>query len=134
MKRFFYIFTVLFICGQNSFAQIQIEEYGKASSIREYEEELSSIYWLEDGYYFSAWDYDCAKYNLVGADYCVLIYLGANKEEVKRSKKFLKTGLTKQKIVILFMLRILMGKGYVYINIIPFYIVRMATNICVKAQ
>ena len=89
MKRFFYIFTVLFICGQNSFAQIQIEEYGKASSIREYEEELSSIYWIEDGYYFSAWDYDCAKYNLVGADYCVLIYLGANKEEVKRSKKIL---------------------------------------------
>lgn len=89
MKRFFYFIAVLLICSQNSLAQIQIEEYGKAESIREHEKKSSSIYWVEDGYYFVAWDYDCARYNLVGDNYCVLVYLGKNKEEVRRSRKIL---------------------------------------------
>lgn len=95
MKQFFYIIAVLLICSQSGFAQIQIEEYGKAESMRKYEKKSSSIYWIEDGYYYSAWDYDCASYNLIGNNYCVLIYLGKDKEEVKRSKKILEDWFSK---------------------------------------
>ncbi|MBR5573612.1 MAG: hypothetical protein IKW35_03870 [Paludibacteraceae bacterium] len=95
MKRFFYIIVVLLICNQSGFAQIQIEEYGKAESMRKYEKKSSSIYWVEDGYYYSAWDYDCASYNLIGNNYCVLIYLGKDIEEVKRSKKILEDWFSK---------------------------------------
>ena len=66
MKRLFYIIAVLFAFSQSNIAQIQIEEYGKAGTLRTYEKNVNSIYWIEDGYYFAAWDYDCAKYNLVG--------------------------------------------------------------------
>ena len=89
MKRFFSIIAVLLVCGLNSFAQIQIEEYGKATTLRTYEKSINSIHWIEDGYYFTAWDYDCAKYNLAGDQYHVLIYLGKTKDEVKRSRKII---------------------------------------------
>lgn len=89
MKRLFYIIAVLFAFSQSNIAQIQIEEYGKAGTLRTYEKNVNSIYWIEDGYYFAAWDYDCAKYNLVGEQYNVLIYLGKTKDEVKRSRKII---------------------------------------------
>ena len=89
MKRFIYIITALLVCNQSNFAQIQIEEYGKASTLRTYEKNANSIYWIEDGYYFAAWDYDCAKYNLAGDQYHVLIYLGKTKDEVRRSRKII---------------------------------------------
>lgn len=89
MKRFIYIIAVLFAISQSNFAQIQIEEYGKAGTLRTYEKNANSIYWIEDGYYFAAWDYDCAKYNLAGDQYHVLIYLGKTKDEVKRSRKII---------------------------------------------
>ncbi len=89
MKRFIYIITVLFAISQSNFAQIQIEEYGKAGTLRTYEKNANSIYWIEDGYYFAAWDYDCAKYNLAGDQYHVLIYLGKTKDEVRHSRKII---------------------------------------------
>lgn len=89
MKRFIYIIAVLFAISQSNFAQIQIEEYGKAGTLRTYEKNANSIYWIEDGYYFAAWDYDCAKYNLAGDQYHVLIYLGKTKDEVRRSRKII---------------------------------------------
>lgn len=89
MKRFIYIITVLFTISQSNFAQIQIEEYGKAGTLRTYEKNANSIYWIEDGYYFAAWDYDCAKYNLAGDQYHVLIYLGKTKDEVRHSRKII---------------------------------------------
>lgn len=89
MKRFIYIITVLFAISQSNFAQIQIEEYGKAGTLRTYEKNANSIYWIEDGYYFAAWDYDCAKYNLAGNQYHVLIYLGKTKDEVRHSRKII---------------------------------------------
>ncbi|MBR1996179.1 MAG: hypothetical protein IJ989_02890 [Paludibacteraceae bacterium] len=89
MKRFIYIIAVLLAISQSNFAQIQIEEYGKAGTLRTYEKNANSIYWIEDGYYFAAWDYDCAKYNLAGDQYHVLIYLGKTKDEVRRSRKII---------------------------------------------
>lgn len=89
MKRFIYIIAVLFAISQSNFAQIQIEEYGKAGTLRTYEKNANSIYWIEDGYYFAAWDYDCAKYNLAGDQYHVLIYLGKTKDEVRHSRKII---------------------------------------------
>lgn len=89
MKRFIYIIAVLLAISQSNFAQIQIEEYGKAGTLRTYEKNANSICWIEDGYYFAAWDYDCAKYNLAGDQYHVLIYLGKTKDEVRRSRKII---------------------------------------------
>lgn len=79
-------FISLLVATLSTFAQLQITEYGQAYSMREYEKNACSIYWIEDGYYFAAWDYDCALYNLVGDQYNVLIYLGKTNKEVEQSK------------------------------------------------
>lgn len=89
MKKILLATILSFLAFASSVAQLQIVEYGEASTMREYEKEACSIYWIEDGYYFVAWDYECASYNLQGNQYCVLIFLGITKEDVKQSRVIL---------------------------------------------
>lgn len=89
MKKILLAMFLLFLAVSTSNAQLQITEYGEAYTQQEYKERACSIYWIEDGYYFAAWDYECALYNLVGDQYCVLIYLGKTTEEVEQSKYIL---------------------------------------------
>ena len=89
MKKTILMSSLLAFLTMPVFGQLQIESSGQTKTMSEYRKEASYIQWYGDGYYFKIWDYDCSKYNLSGDAYCVLLYLGQNKEEVQQSANIL---------------------------------------------